>query len=269
VSTEYLQKFSDATNAAKAIAVDTTERDSVVASAQLLIDEAHSLQTRLGILRAKHIDRVSEVHLSTDWPAVIAALPADWKYDTGSRTMKSKSRKAVQMFKAAAQNAHAALSSTLGDIERGPKDVDPVSLADAANCVELFLGTGRNSDMLIDPASRQPSGTFRRSLSHLREWLVRGRRIVASAVERVEAFDRAETFAKEVLEHAEPNEVKASPPPLRLDPLPDAPPSAAATSYTSFDPREFDANPMPVDEIVVEKVGANDGLRTRRAARRR
>jgi hypothetical protein len=151
VSTEYLQKFSDATNAAKAIAVDTTERDSVVASAQLLIDEAHSLQTRLGILRAKHIDRVSEVHLSTDWPAVIAALPADWKYDTGSRTMKSKSRKAVQMLKAAAQNAHATLTSSFGDSQRGPKDVDPVSLADAAASVELFLN-GRNADMLIDPA---------------------------------------------------------------------------------------------------------------------
>jgi hypothetical protein len=55
------------------------------------------------------------------------------------------------MLKAAAQNAHATLTSSFGDSQRGPKDVDPVSLADAAASVELFLN-GRNADMLIDPA---------------------------------------------------------------------------------------------------------------------
>jgi hypothetical protein len=92
---------------------------------------------------------------------------------------------------------------------------------------------------------------------------------VTSAEQAVEFFNRAEQFAKEVLENAQPADVKAAPPPLRLDPLPDAPLNTATTSFTNFDPRELDINPLPVDEIVVEKVGANDGLRTRRAARKR
>jgi hypothetical protein len=266
VTTDYLRKFSDTTQQAKALAVDSTERAAAVDAAQVLIDEAHALQTRLGVIRAKYVDRVSEVH-GTDWPAVIAALPADFVYDKASRTMKSKSRKAVHMLKAAAEGAYGTINSTFGDSERGPRDIDPVSLQDAAESVQMFID-GRNAEMLIDPASGTPSGTFRRSLSHLREWLVRGRRVVASAVERVEAFDRAETFAREVLESAQPADVKAAPPPLRLDPLPDAPLSTTTTSFTNFDPRELDINPLPVDEIVVEKVGAGDGLRTRRARRR-
>jgi hypothetical protein len=264
---EFLSKFSDVTNVAKALAVDTRERDAVVAAAQVLIDEARSLQTRLGLLRAKNIDRVAEVH-GTDWVAVTQALPADFVYNKTARLMTSKSRKAVTWLKDAAARAYTALNSTFGDSMQGPKDIDPVGLDSAVESVQTYLD-GRHSDLLIDPASQTPSGTFRRAEAHLREHLRRARLTVASAVEAVEAFNRAEQFAREILENAQPAEVKAAPPVVRLEPLPDAPPSTPTTSLTQFDPREFNADPMPVDEIVVEQVGAGDGLRTRRAQTRK
>jgi hypothetical protein len=264
---DFLHKFAKQTQDAQALAVDSRERDAVAAEAQLMVAEAHALQTKLGALRAQHLDRVAKVH-GVDWVAVIQALPADWVYDKVDRIMKSRTRKAVHMLKAAAAKAYGTLGSTIGDSERGPKDHDPVSLRDAAECVQLFLD-GRNSDMLIDPASQTPSGTFRRAREHLREWLVRGRRIVASAEEGLAAFDRAEQYAREALENAQPRgDLKLAPPPERLTPLPDAPPAIESHSRVDFDPRGFDANPV-ADETVVEKVGAGDGLRVRRVPTRK
>jgi hypothetical protein len=261
MSTEFLTKFSDITKAAQALAVDTRERDAVVAEARAMIAEAHGLATKLGVLRAKHLERVAEIH-NVDWVAVTKALPNDWVYSKTARTMTSKSRKAVQMLKAAADTAYGSLGSTLGDSQRGTRDIDPVSLADAAECVKLFI-EGRDSDMLIDPASQTPSGTYRRALEHLRVWLVRGRSIVASAEQAIEAFDRAEKFAKDVLGVVEPTDVIVGPPKLRLEPLPDAPPAMGTSSYQNFDPRELDHS-VPQDDVVVEKIGAGEGLRSRR-----
>jgi uncharacterized protein YbjT (DUF2867 family) len=264
---QLLKKFSDATNAAKTQALDTTERTAAADAAQVMVDEAHALATKLSLIRTKNASRVSEAH-GVDWVAVIAALPADFVYNKTSRTMQSKSRKAVAMLKDAAALAYGAINSTIGDSERGPRDHDPVSLKDAAECVQAFID-GQNSEMLIDPASKTPSGTYRRALSHLREWLVRGRRIVDSAEQAIEFFNRAEQFAKEVLENAQPRgDLKLAPPPERLAPLPDAPPAIESHSRADFDPRGYDANPV-VDETVVEKVGAGDGLRVRRIPTRK
>jgi hypothetical protein len=57
--------------------------------------------------------------------------------------------------------------------------------------------------------------------------------------------------------------VIVGPPKLRLEPLPDAPPAMGTSSYQNFDPRELDHS-VPQDEIVVEKIGAGEGLRSRR-----
>jgi hypothetical protein len=267
MSAEFLQKFSDVTNAAKAMAIDTRERDAVVASAQALIDEANALAARLALIRTQNIEKIAQVH-NTDWGAVTASLPSDHVYDKAARLMTSRSRKAVAVLRDATERAYACINSALGDSSPGPKDIDPVSLAGAAASVRDFI-SGRLTDALIDPASQTPSGTFRRAESHLREWLRRARLIVASAEESVVAFDRAMKFAEDVLGDAQPRDVVVGPPKIMLPPLPDAPPTLEAHSRVDFDPRGFDANPMPVDEIVVEKVGAGDGLRTRRVPTRK
>ncbi len=187
-----------ATAARTSDAAATAERHAALnAEARPLVSEARSLATRHGMLRSKHLARVSAVALA-DWNAVRAATPKNLTM-VGDR-MVSPPHDAIWRLSQAARAAYDPLTSTFGDSATSGRDVDPVNMAEVAAAVEQFLDSGE----LFDNASGVVLPVFRRALSHLRWWIQKSAAIVAAAEEGITRFDAAAKHFEEVMAKVTP-----------------------------------------------------------------
>ena len=117
------------------------ERAEGEAAARPLIEEAHALQTRHGILAKKHLAAAQAVN-ATDWRSLFAAVPAERVFDEKSNRMVSKNHAALRRLQQAAADAVTMLGSSFGDSMPSLDDLVPVSLPDAVNRMEAVLARG-------------------------------------------------------------------------------------------------------------------------------
>src|SRR5207253_10191254 len=154
-------------------------------------------QTKLGILRAKHLDRVQRA-LALPLDSIRRVLPADFKYErTGA---SSPSRNAVNSLESSARDLSLVLQSTIGDASRTPRDHDPISLSDAMQEVAGALASGR----FYDPLAGALQAGFRRSVSHLAVWVGRAEQLVSDAERLLAIFSKAEDAVEKILRSIEP-----------------------------------------------------------------
>jgi hypothetical protein len=170
------------------------ERDARQAEAAAhvgdLLARGRGAETKLGQLRAKHLDKIQAV-ANTDFKSARASLPHDFVVGTAV----SPTRSALHALENVAREAVAALTSTLGDRSRDKNDIDPISLRDAMNEVRMALDGGHTHDTLTGALA----GGFRRGVSHLRVWVERGERTAAAAEDLVARFDVAAARAEAAL----------------------------------------------------------------------
>jgi hypothetical protein len=235
----------------------------VRAEVQPLLTEARSLETRHGMLRAKHLARVEEV-AGADWSAISAAAasPAYLKLvEVGGRKQNvNVAQRAVHRLRTAAVEARAVLSSSMGDNEQG-RDIDPTSLSRAAAAVENALAGGD-----IDFAPGVLRQSFKRGVSHLRVWIERAQRLVDGTEVAVQRFDEAVEATREIMVGLVVAEAPPRPPASRLPVMEDTRPTLGGTSYQDFEPREVMRDPEPPkDASPVTFVGPNkEGIRVGR-----
>ena len=181
---------------AQAAVARRAEADELVGN---LLTRGQAAATRLGILKAKNLDRVQRA-LSLPLADVRRVLPNDFKYErTGA---SSPSRNAVNTLEASARDLVGVLSSTIGDASRTPKDMDPVSLADCMSEVQAALASGRFYDVL----GHALLASFRRSVSHLAIWVGRAEQLVNDAERLLKIFNRAEDSVAQILKDITPVE---------------------------------------------------------------
>src|SRR5437660_9010581 len=152
---------------AQAAVARRAEADALVGD---LLTRGQAAMTKLGILKAKNLDRVQRA-LALPLADIRRVLPADFRYEpTGA---SSPSRNAVNTLESSARDLSLVLQSTIGDSSRTPKDMDPVSLADCMGEVSAALASGR----YYDPLAGALQAGFRRSVSHLGTWVRRGEQL--------------------------------------------------------------------------------------------